>query len=150
MYIDSFGSFVASFLYDHGSSTQIRLHQFTQAYGINDSAQIVGTAMFDDNSNHGFLYDNGVFHQIDVPGGHRTTVYDINNAGQMVGTFFDDAGLPHSFVFDGAAFMMLDVPGGTSTTATGINDAGFIVGTFSDPTGGSHGFLASPTVPEGG
>src|SRR4051795_5836147 len=59
---------------------------FTQAFGINDAGQIVGTFQ-DSTGPHGFLDTGGSFTQIDVPGASFTTANGINDAGQIVGTF---------------------------------------------------------------
>ncbi len=60
----------------------------TNAYGISDAGQIVGT--FDNGTgDHGFLDTGGHFTQIDVPGiPNGTEAYGINNRGQIVGWSF--------------------------------------------------------------
>src|SRR5215467_646140 len=57
----------------------------TQAFGINDSGQIVG--FFDDAlGGHGFVLDTGGnFTTIDVPGASSTRAFGINDSGQIVG-----------------------------------------------------------------
>jgi probable HAF family extracellular repeat protein len=146
-YTDSFGSFLASFIYEDGLVTQIRYRPITWAYGINDAGQVVGF-LDDQDGRHGFLFEHGTFARIDVPGAQRTILYGINNAGQIVGMFTDGSGQQHSFLDSGGVFTPIDIPGGNSVVASGINDAGQIVGSFADSGGNSHGFLASPEAPE--
>ncbi|MGH8251743.1 MAG: hypothetical protein ACREVI_13795 [Steroidobacteraceae bacterium] len=38
---------------------------------------------------HGYLLNNGRFHQIDYPGASSMVVEDINNAGDITGLWFD-------------------------------------------------------------
>jgi probable HAF family extracellular repeat protein len=115
------------------------LEEHTFAHGINDQGQIVGAFKQAGGGTHGFLLDDGVFTQIDVPGAESTELASINNEGQIVGTFTDASGT-HGFFLDGGIFTQIDAPGATSTQALDINDAGQIVGTMMD-TAGTHGFL---------
>jgi uncharacterized membrane protein len=116
----------------------------TQASGINNSGQIVGTfgpgTIGQVIEAHGFLYSGGIFSQIDVPfpGVTVTVAFGINNAGQIVGAYSGG----HGFLDDGGAFTPIDAPFlfATSTTAIGINNRQQIVGTWVQ-TSFTHGFL---------
>src|SRR5215471_7390242 len=69
----------------------------TNAFGINNSGQIVG--LFYDAGNtatHGFLDTGGSFTTINVPGATSTYAYGINDSGQIVGYFVDALG-SHGF-----------------------------------------------------
>jgi len=112
----------------------------TNAYGINDSGQIVGS-FFDagNTTTHGFVNTGGSFTTIDVPGATRTAAYGINHSGQIVGWFRDALG-DHGFVDAGGSFTTINAPGATNTYAYGINDSGQVVGSFVDALG-SHGFV---------
>ena len=70
---------------------------YTQAFGINDSGQIVG--LYSDSvGRHGFLLDTaGSITTIDVPGASYTAASGINNSGQIVGGFSDSTGT-HGFL----------------------------------------------------
>jgi len=121
----------------------------TEAHGINNTGQIVGTFK-DASGTHGFLRDpGGTFTAIDVPGATNTWAYGINDAGQIVGTF-TDAGGTHGFLRDAhtGTFTTIDVPGAYYINqAYGINGAGKIVGVFVDPNNlQNHGFLALPNA----
>jgi probable HAF family extracellular repeat protein len=112
----------------------------TEAFGINDSGQIVGF-FFDagNTTTHGFLDTGGSFTVIDAPGASSTHAYKINDSGQIVGWFQDALGA-HAFVDTGGSFTTINAPGATNTYAYGINDSGQIVGYFVDALG-SHGFV---------
>src|SRR4051812_19733580 len=64
----------------------------THAFGINDADDIVG-----EFGRHGFVYSDGAFVTIDVPGASRTSAFGINNARQIVGNFTDSTGT-HAFI----------------------------------------------------
>jgi probable HAF family extracellular repeat protein len=70
----------------------------TDAGGINDAGQIVGTFVDSGSSRHGFLLDGGVFTTIDRPGAVLTEALGINSQGNIVGVFVDLAGVAHGFV----------------------------------------------------
>jgi len=97
----------------------------TNAFGINDSGQIVGF-FFDagNTTTHGFVDTGGSF--TTLPG----FATGINNSGQIVGSFGLDTG---------GGFTAINVPGASSTSASGINNSGQIVGSFNFPMG--QGFL---------
>lgn len=110
----------------------------TEAYGINNSGQIVGF-FFDATGIHGFLKDGNSFTTInlpDVPIGGFTEAFGINGLGQIVGSNGVDG-----FLIDGSDVIIIAVPDQTSFSyASGINDTGQIVGTFAGAYA-THGFL---------
>ncbi len=83
----------------------------TSAYGINNADTIVGgystgvlrgfaiTNIVD----HGFVYADGAYSTVDVPGAIATTIRDINNLGVIVGDYVDPAGVDHGFIGTPAA-----------------------------------------------
>jgi len=76
------------FLYDGSTFTSIDVPGavVTQATGINDFGQIVGT-YYDGTTLHGFVYDGTTFTPVDAPGAFLTTVNRINNNGAIVGFY---------------------------------------------------------------
>jgi hypothetical protein len=98
----------------------------TWFYGINNEEQVVGSGndmvAFDNKS---FLFSDGQFSIIDVPGSFVGGARGINNAGQIVG----DAAAG-GFLYDQGSFSFFNVPGAEGTWANGINDSGHIVGNF--------------------
>lgn len=133
------------FLVDGSTSSAITIPgAFSlSAFGINDSAQIVGR-FFDASGHHGFILTGSLITAIDAPGATATDAQGINNLGQVVGDF-DDGSTGRGFLLDSSGFTIIDVPGAESTAAFGINDSGHIVGMFVD-RGVTHGFLAKPVI----
>jgi probable HAF family extracellular repeat protein len=111
-------------------------------YGINNSGQIVGDYSTAARVGHGFLLDNGVVTNIDVPDATGfTVVYDINDGGQLAGAY-DLAG--HGYLKDTIGnFTTIDHPKAIGLTGEpiGINNLGQIVGAYTDANGIFHGFL---------
>jgi probable HAF family extracellular repeat protein len=68
----------------------------TEALGINDMGQIVGTY---DNAtgSHAFLYSGGSYTTIDDPLANGTHAFGINNVGQIVGRYFNGSS-EHGFL----------------------------------------------------
>jgi probable HAF family extracellular repeat protein len=108
---------------------------FTEALGINDAGQIVGTFIDTAVVQHGFLLSGGSFATVDDPSGPSAAT-GINTSGQIVGF----AGL-HGFLKTGAIFSAIDFPTGTSTGAHGVNDLGLIVGQYQGADAYTHAFL---------
>ena len=82
----------------------------------------------------GFLYANGSFTTINVPGATGGTYGGgIDNSGNMiVGNYIDGTG-SHGFLYANGSFTTIDVPGDpNNTSARGINDSGEIVGYFTN------------------
>lgn len=100
---------------------------FTEATGINNLDQIVGTYTDSANHQHGFVYDGSNFTTIDFPGGDGTNGFGINDSGEVVGTFGDSEGT-FGFLKSGTSFAPISVQGSIATQALGINGAGDIVG----------------------
>jgi len=70
----------------------------TQAFGVNDAGEVVGSFNDATGATHGFIYQNGSFQSIDVPGATATTVNGLNNAGQVVGFYVASNGNTIGFV----------------------------------------------------
>ena len=111
---------------------------YTQIYGINDFGLMVGNF----STTHGFLYNNGTYTPISVPGATQgTEAFGINNAGQVVGVHEANF-ITQGFVYSNGTFNSLSVPGTNETTAFGTNNAGQIVGDFYKGSS-YHGFVYS-------
>jgi probable HAF family extracellular repeat protein len=115
----------------------------TDAYGINDSGQVVGYYLDHNRKTHGFLLHDGIYSTIDVPDAVETQVFGINDSGDIVGVFRepDRDGLI-GFLMTGDAFHVIYVPDSFETIPHAINDAGQIVGEYTSlDFSGTHGFL---------
>lgn len=68
----------------------------TQAFGVNDSDNVVGTVTYGDGATHGFTWKPGTGFKnisIDAPAGNGTTVLNgINNENDLVGFYTDGHG----------------------------------------------------------
>jgi probable HAF family extracellular repeat protein len=99
----------------------------SQAYGINDAAQVVGGST-PAASYHPFLWTaaGGMEDLGTLEGYPYAFALGINNAGQVVGR----SGIPpHAFLWAAYSGMVdLGTLGGSTSIAAGINDAGQVVG----------------------
>ena len=94
---------------------------FTQAWGINDSGQIVGNYFSPQaQGQQGFSYQSGNFTTLDFPGATDTMITGLNNFGQVVGSYFFQQGPPHHFIYSSGTFTSFDVRRGGFVF--GIND----------------------------
>ena len=115
--------------------------------GINSKRQIIGVRVDTNGVNHGYLYQNGKFTDIDYPGasqipGGGTFTGGINDDGDVAGLFTDGQRFQHGFVRtapDGClsdwdtrckpVYRQIDVPGAAQTkdiffeTGTGLGTA---------------------------
>lgn len=116
---------------------------WTEAAGINDAGQVVGTYTDAAGIAHGFLYQNGVYTQVDYPSTAHNYAFGINDQGHIVGSF--SAGAPrgpyHASLRAGGVWSEYDFPG-NETDGRAINTAGDIVGIYNAGYGTpDHGFL---------
>jgi len=64
---------------------------------------------------HGFIYQNGQYISLDVPGAAATYPQGINDSGEVVGEMYDSNFNPHGFSYSTGVFKMIDFPGGLFT-----------------------------------
>jgi probable HAF family extracellular repeat protein len=108
----------------------------TFAQGINNSGQIVGYYNTPTSSQFvGFLYSNGTYTTIPVPG----ELYGLNDLGQIVGS-----GTSGGFFYSGGVVAPLPAHGGPPI-AFGVNNSGQIVG-YVQTSIGVSGFTATPVT----
>ncbi|MGA2893337.1 MAG: hypothetical protein ABSE22_10730 [Xanthobacteraceae bacterium] len=132
------------------------LSQGAFALGINDSGEIVGVNYVGNNDSEGFLYNSGVYTNLNdgLAGQGGTYSFAINNSGQVLGDYYDANDDVHGFIYNIATQIFTDISdpsaaeaasgGGVSGThAEGFNDAGQVVGYYVDASGVIHGFLYS-------
>lgn len=119
---------------------------FTEAYGINNSGQIVGVVQGAlGTAPQGYLDDNGVFSTVNYPGATSTGAIGINNVGQISGS----ASFRHvpeaGFIAANGSYGKIVLPFSNSfSEGHGINDSGQVVGVYFDAQ--PNGFLDSNGV----
>ena len=98
----------------------------TWGEGINNSGAVVGEYTDgNDPPHHAFLYFNGIYTDLGVPGDSFAT--GINNLGEIVGDYWIGSQC-HGFTWMNGSYTTLDPPGFLIPGFTGINDQGEIVG----------------------
>jgi len=116
----------------------------TIARGINARGDIIGSYTDADGAGHDFLFHNGVYTNIDYPGGAGTALA-INARGDIAGVL-DDADGAHGFLFRDGKLTKIDYPGASGTRAFGINNSGDITGQYTTKFGVVFGFILSDGV----
>jgi len=72
----------------------------TQAFGVNDSGEVVGTYTVGTGNNavtHGFTWLGGRFVSVDISGASATFINGVNNEGDLVGFYTDAKGNTDGF-----------------------------------------------------
>jgi len=109
---------IHAFSYD--GTLQTLTPETKQAFGINDSGQIVGRL-----TGGAFIYENGVMTKISAD-----SAFDVNNNSQVVGYVRGSSN--YAFLYGNNVLTNLGIlPNAFSSSATAINDNGIIVGNSS-------------------
>jgi uncharacterized membrane protein len=155
------GSKGHGFLLSHGVFRTIDFPgaDYTDAWRINDSGQILGRYKNGNGDFHIFLVTSeGAFISIDYPGATQTAMGDysqlggLNINGYIASGYCSSSsncevasfGSLHGFLLNAGAFTSLDFPGAAGTLAFAINDRGLLVGAYVDANLRVHGFLRNP------
>jgi len=95
-------------------------------------------------ANHGFLWKDGAFTQIDFPGSSDTVVFGINSRGDIVGGWDTGVTSPneHGFVCSKGSCFSFDVSSAVVTQGDAISIDGVVVGVYVESNGITHGFEA--------
>lgn len=103
-----------------------------RSFDINDRGDVVGYFEPNDGNliSRGFLFHNGTYAHIEVPGATTTIAFSINNAGVIVGIYNGPSLRPGGFIYWKERFATVEIPGALSTEVRGINDRGDIVGHY--------------------
>ncbi len=122
----------------------------TRLSGANERGQIAGfSAILDPATSRytyeSFVYTDGVFAPVAVPGARLTDALAINGRGDVAGIYEDGRGT-HGFVRTaGGELATVDPPGAAYAYAVAINDAGQVAGYYDEAgTPGTHGFVRDP------
>lgn len=132
------------FFFDiNGHRTEISYDYDTYLTGVFGN-NVVGYA-YGSSQMKGFIWQNGVFTDILVPGAYWTRADGIYE-NLIVGSYGDNNGPSHGFLYDGTNYFTIDVPGATNTFFRDISGTQ-AVGSYTTADGITHGFVAS-SVPE--
>jgi hypothetical protein len=115
--------------------------QWTDAFGIGATGEIVGIYGDSQGNVHGYLLSKGTFTPLDLPGASGTLPTMIA-AGRIVGGYNSNTGT-HGFSLIHGAFHTIDCPGATFTFLSGIDPQGRMVGGYGTFDGKRHGALIS-------
>jgi len=137
-----------------GSMNELIFTQFdltdsldTLPLGINNSGDLVGTAIFSDGTQPAFVSLRGIVTTFAVPEATATFAYQLNSTNQIIGYYIDSTGIKHGYTRDSAGVLTypIDVPGATETLLFGNNDSNWGVGRYTDSLGVTHGlFYVTP------
>lgn len=130
-----------AFLYSGGSLTNLGTlagsgyagYNTSEAYGINDSGQIVGRNLISaggGSADSAFLYSSNSMTDLGTLGGYSSQANAINSNSQIVGksTTSTSGGYPHAFLYSGGTMTDLGTLGGIRSVAESLNDSGQVVG----------------------
>jgi probable HAF family extracellular repeat protein len=117
---------------------------YTDAVGINNRGEIVGSFGDAQGRLHGYVLRNGTFTTLDFPaqGVNSTVAKGINDRGAVAGFYVINGDSIHGFVWDRGEFTQVDAPNANITYLHGINNRGQVVGhSREDIHALAHGFL---------
>jgi len=90
-----------------------------------------------------YLYAQGKFKNINVPGADATLAFSINDSCVVVG-YYQDVAQFFAFALKKSKVLSFGYPGAVATEAYGINDVGQVVGAYTFDYQIYHGFVTSP------
>lgn len=121
-----------SFLYRDGALTPIGRQS---AFAINNRGQVVGSSVSVgwQPSSGGFIYEDGVYKEVNVPGALATTATAINNRGWIAGYFIDSTQKPHGYLYIGNNLTAFDMPAADALyiNCLDVNERGATIGYYS-------------------
>ncbi len=104
----------------------------SSADDINESGQVVGSAMVAGGASHAFLWENGTMQDLGTLGGSESYALGINDRGQVTGYSETASGGWNAFLWENGTMQNLGAPSGHhSSYAYDINIDGQIVGDLS-------------------
>jgi probable HAF family extracellular repeat protein len=114
---------------------------------------IAGSVLPANSQEYPFVYSNGTYTNIDVPGSIETGAEEINNSGEVVGSYYEGSSYS-GFIYSNGVYTTLDFPGSTNTYLSGINNSGEIVGSYHTGSGSeaftySNGVFTALDLPAG-
>jgi probable HAF family extracellular repeat protein len=116
----------------------------TEATGVNDKGDIVGTFFDSNGAQHGFLLHANKYKTLNAPKDTSTVAWGINNKGQITVYAINSAGDYDGFLLTGTKYKNINNPnakGGLGTITHTPNNNGDVDGTYYDSTGAEKGWL---------
>jgi hypothetical protein len=114
------------------------------ALGMNNRV-VTGHILEAGGAYRGYVWSNGSFTLIDVPGATNGQLYDgvagMSLSGDIAGNYTDSSSKQRGYFLRKGSFSTVDVPGSIRTRILGINNQDEIVGMYVDADGVTHGFL---------
>jgi probable HAF family extracellular repeat protein len=102
---------------------------YSEAFGINSTGQVVGASTTATGERHAFLWTAGRMRDLGTLGGSSSTAQNINSLGQVVGWSTTADGSEHAFIWTSRDGMRdLGTLGRPRSYAYAINDHGQVVG----------------------
>ena len=140
-------------LYDRGRTIDLGTlwSSFSDAYGINDSGQVVGMAYAALDTPHAFLYSGGHMSDLNnlvAPGSGLTLTYanGINAAGQIVGYGNDASGNSHAYLATPYRTLFID-PVGPNLAISWFTNAPVALSLFQSTNLASVNWVSVANVP---
>ena len=134
---------------DLGALAPLSSGSWSDASGINDSGQVVGSWASSQSTSgtgsHPWVYSNGTMTSLPEPSGFTSCAADaINNNSQIIGSCRDASGTEHAVLWQNGTVTVLGTLGGLQVTmVTAINNLGQIAGWGTTSAGAIDGFLDS-------
>jgi probable HAF family extracellular repeat protein len=116
----------------------------SDAWGINDRGQIVGSSTTTRGSWHAVIWKNGKIRDLGIVRSGQSEAAGITNRGQIVGQYTTSPtsfARSRAFLWQAGRTTRLPSLGGTASAASAINDQGQIVGESETPAGDPHAVL---------
>jgi probable HAF family extracellular repeat protein len=122
-----------AYLYTGGSVTNLNSAAVfpagSEAFGINNSGEVVGAGYLSASNFHAFLHSGGKMTDLGPSGAYQATAYAINTSGQIVGTYALNSGTSGTFLYTNGRMTMLPAPAGSGVGyGVAINDNGELAG----------------------
>lgn len=115
----------------------------TLAADVNESHEVVGTAVTSGGDSHAFLWKKGETRDLGTLGGSWSTASDVNDWGQVTGTSVTRGGAARAFFWANGTMYDIGTLGGGESHGVAINDQGQVTGYSTTGSGEVHAFLWS-------
>jgi probable HAF family extracellular repeat protein len=131
-YVPNGASRSDAYLYGGGSLINLNSASLfpggSQAFGINNSGEVVGAGYLGASTFHAFLYSGGKMTDLGPSGAFQATASAINTSGQIVGTYALNSGATGTFLYSNGMMTTLPAAGSDVGYGAAINDNGEIAG----------------------